>query len=87
MATLALNSGLRVRRLLIGGSILQGRYPDSEVNDAPSPGKPDHLRGSELGCWIIAFDASLGLHASTNGILPNAGIVLTSLTLSGVRLI
>jgi hypothetical protein len=27
MATLALNSGLWVRRLLIGGSPFQGRYP------------------------------------------------------------
>ena len=33
MATLALNSGLWVRRLLIGWSPVQGQYPVSEVND------------------------------------------------------
>ena len=44
MATLALNSGLWVRRLLIGGSPFQGRYPASEVNDGTCPEKPDHLK-------------------------------------------
>ncbi len=43
MATLALNSGLWVRRLLIGGSPFQGRDPASEVNDGGCPEKPDHL--------------------------------------------
>jgi hypothetical protein len=43
MATLALNSGLWVRRLLIGGSPFQGRCPASEVNDGGCPEKPDHL--------------------------------------------
>ncbi len=43
MATLALNSGLWVRRLLIGGSPLQGRFPASEVNDGPCLEKPDNL--------------------------------------------
>jgi len=43
MATLALNSGLWVRRLLIGGSPVQGRYPASEVNDGTCPEKPVHL--------------------------------------------
>ena len=43
MATLALNSGLWVRRLLIGGSTFQGWYPASEVNDRGCPEKPDHL--------------------------------------------
>ena len=33
MASLALNSGQWVRRLLIGGSPYQGRCPASEVND------------------------------------------------------
>jgi len=43
MATLALNSGLWVRRLLIGGSPDQGWYPASEVNDGACPEKPVHL--------------------------------------------
>jgi hypothetical protein len=51
MATLALNSGLWVRRLLnsfgegcaYGGSPFQGRCPASEVNDGGCPEKPDHL--------------------------------------------
>jgi hypothetical protein len=38
-----LNSGLWVRRLLIGGSPFQGQYPASEVNDGGCPEKPDHL--------------------------------------------
>ena len=46
MATLALNSGLWVRRLLIGGSPYQGWYPASEVNDGGCPEKPDHLKHS-----------------------------------------
>ena len=33
-----------MRRLLIGGSPFQGRYPASEVNDGGCPEKPDHLR-------------------------------------------
>jgi len=41
--TLAMNSGLWVRRLLIGGSLDQGRYPASEVNDGVCPEKPSHL--------------------------------------------
>jgi hypothetical protein len=48
MATLALNSGLWVRRLLIGGSPFQGRCPASEVNDGGCPGKPDQLTLDEL---------------------------------------
>jgi len=32
-----------VRRLLIGGSPFQGRYPASEVNDGACPEKPIHL--------------------------------------------
>ena len=44
MAIRALNSGLWVRRLLIGGSPDQGRYPASEVNDEACPEKPVHLR-------------------------------------------
>ena len=43
MATLALNSGLWVRRSLIGGSHIQGWCPASEVNDGGCPEKPDHL--------------------------------------------
>jgi hypothetical protein len=43
MATLALNSGLWVRRLLMGGSPVQGQYPASEVNDGTCPEKPVHL--------------------------------------------
>ncbi|EHA58579.1 hypothetical protein Syn8016DRAFT_2986 [Synechococcus sp. WH 8016] len=43
MATRALNSGLWVRRLLIGGSPDQGRCPASEVNDEACPEKPVHL--------------------------------------------
>jgi hypothetical protein len=53
MATLALNSGLWVRRFLnscgegcaYGGSPFQGRCPASEVNDGGCPEKPDHLKG------------------------------------------
>jgi len=50
MATLALNSGLWVRRLLIVVKPLVGVMPPSEVNDGPCPEKPDHLtlRASEL---------------------------------------
>jgi len=33
-----------VRRLLFGGSPVQGRYPASEVNNGPCPEKPVHLR-------------------------------------------
>jgi hypothetical protein len=33
-----------VRRLLIGGSPDQGRYPASKVNDGACPEKPVHLR-------------------------------------------
>jgi len=43
MATLALNSGLWVRRLLISGSPDQGRCRASEVNDGACPVKPVHL--------------------------------------------
>jgi hypothetical protein len=51
MATLALDSGLWVRRLLNSfgegcandGSPCQGRYPASEVNDGTCPEKPVHL--------------------------------------------
>ena len=43
MATLAWNSGLWVRRLLIGGSPGQGRYPASEANDGACPEKLVHL--------------------------------------------
>jgi hypothetical protein len=54
MATLALNSGLWVRRLLnsfgegfaYGGNPFQGRCPASEVNDGGCPEKPDHLTDS-----------------------------------------
>ena len=43
-----------MRRLLIGGSPFQGRYPASEVNDGPCPEKPDHLTRADL-------DAALSL--------------------------
>ncbi len=43
METLALNSGLWMRRLFIGESPVQGRCPVSEVNDGGCPEKPDHL--------------------------------------------
>jgi hypothetical protein len=43
MATLALNSGLWVRHLLMMGAPFQGRCPASKVNDGGCPGKPDHL--------------------------------------------
>jgi hypothetical protein len=51
MATLALNSGLWVRRLLnsfgegfaYGESPFQGRYPASEVNDGDCPEKPGQV--------------------------------------------
>jgi len=46
MATLALNSGLWVRRLLIGGSPDQGRCPASEVNDGGCPGKQSNSASS-----------------------------------------
>ena len=44
MATLALNSGLWVRRLLIGGSPYQGRYSASEVIDGTCPEKSVHFK-------------------------------------------
>jgi hypothetical protein len=53
MATLALNSGLWVRRLLIGGSPHQGRYPASEVNDGACPEKPDHLASRLLRLRVL----------------------------------
>ncbi len=43
MTTLALNSELWGRRLLLGGRPFQGRYPPLEVNAGPCPEKPDHL--------------------------------------------
>ncbi len=46
---LALNSGLWVRPLLIGGSPFQGWCPASEVNDKGCPGEPDHLSLSLKG--------------------------------------
>jgi hypothetical protein len=46
MATLALNSGLWVRRLLMVGAPFQGWCPASEVNDGGCPGKPDQLSKS-----------------------------------------
>jgi hypothetical protein len=45
-----------VRRLLIGGSPFQGRYPASEVNDGTCPEKPDHL----MLMWsVLAGQATL----------------------------
>jgi hypothetical protein len=41
---LALNSGLRVRRLLIGGSPSQVRHPASMAKDETCPQKPVHLK-------------------------------------------
>jgi hypothetical protein len=38
-----LEFGTVVRRLIIGGSPDQGRYPASEVNDGACPEKPVHL--------------------------------------------
>ena len=68
MATLALNSGLWVRRLLIGGSPFQGRCPASEVNDGGCPEKPDHLRadarmrrGVRIPAWYLLLVAVLGI--------------------------
>ncbi len=55
-ATLALNSGLWVRRLLTGGSPVQGRYPASEVNDDPFPQTSVHLTGR------LRFSSSLTGH-------------------------
>jgi hypothetical protein len=43
MATRALNSGLWVRRLLMGGSPHEERYPSSEVTDGACPEKPVQL--------------------------------------------
>jgi hypothetical protein len=56
-----------VRRLLIGGSPVQGRYPASEVNDGTCPEKPVHLTGDGLSpplwslsrsdlCWLDLSD-------------------------------
>jgi len=58
MATLALNSGLWVRRLLnsfgegcvYGGTPFQGRYPTSEVNDGGCPENQAASAGSGLTC-------------------------------------
>jgi hypothetical protein len=49
MTTLALNSGLWVRRLLINGSPFQVRGPASEANDLADPENPDHLTGKRAG--------------------------------------
>ena len=43
MATLALNSELWVRRLLMGWSPVQGQCAASEANDGSCPEKPDQL--------------------------------------------
>jgi len=54
MATRALNSGLWVRRLLIGRSPFQGRCPSSEVNDGDCSEKSDHLSPSALlPCFFL----------------------------------
>ncbi|QPN65882.1 hypothetical protein [Synechococcus sp. CBW1006] len=48
-----------MRRLLIGGSPFQGRYPASEVNDGACPEKPDHLTekvGAVFGLHVIAYN-------------------------------
>ena len=71
MATLSLNSGLWVRRLLNsfgegfanGGSPDQGRCPASEVNDGACPEKPVQLRvggrAKKLwgrdGKWLVRY--------------------------------
>jgi len=44
MATLDLNSGLRLQGLLIGGSNIQGSCPASEINYGASPEKAIKLR-------------------------------------------
>ena len=67
MATRALNSGLWVRRLLIGGSPDQGRYPASEINDGACPEKPVHLTphvriGDSLSVILIRCFGSLKLY-------------------------
>jgi len=56
MATLALNSGLWVRRLLIGGSPDQGRCPASEVNDVACPEKPVHIIGHDVRLRSLLSD-------------------------------
>ena len=73
MATLALNSGLWVRRLLnsfgegcaYGGSPFQGRCPASEVNDRGCPEKPDHLRSDSISTdeSMVDIDADAVLKA------------------------
>ena len=67
MATLSLNSGLWLRRLLFGGSPFQERYPASEVNDGACPEKPNHLKPKWLvlagqvlaGCVFVAMTISV----------------------------
>jgi len=73
VATLALNSGLWVRRLLNsfgegfanGGSPFQGRYPASEINDGTCPEKPDHLKPNcsaitgLIGCFLSYYYGQL----------------------------
>ena len=62
MATLALNSGLWVRRLLIGGSPDQGRYPASKANDGTSPEKPVHLTfGNRCRPWVCCPGSGTGI--------------------------
>jgi len=56
MATRALNSGLWARRLLIGGSPFQGRYPASEVNDGACQEKPVHLNSQTYTASKAASD-------------------------------
>ncbi|MFN5116790.1 MAG: hypothetical protein ACK5FE_04745, partial [Cyanobacteriota bacterium] len=89
MATLALNSGLWVRRLLIGGSPDQGRYPASETNDGACPEKPVQLRahctfdqrnGQALQPADLRFlqSGQLGQKAPTPSPSGTAGIVRIS---------
>ena len=44
-----------MRRLLIGGSPDQGRYPASEVNDGACPEKPVHLTAGAMALQFALF--------------------------------
>ncbi len=48
-----------MRRLLIGGSHVQGQYPATKANDETCPEKPDHLTdvGDNLALGYQLFDS------------------------------
>jgi hypothetical protein len=81
IATLALNTGLWVRRLLNsfgegfakGGCPFQGRCPALEFNDGTCPEKPDHLNPQLVSsCRLIIAPIKENLKASPDSLVKEA---------------